>query len=101
MLYFYGQQIITPATLGIYHALAGKFMSESASDVGEKTNVWVFTSTGKAIPIDDRPIREMWESEGKPSIPHNCDEKILALYKEGESIAEEALRAWKEKHHND
>src|SRR5580658_6135637 len=83
MLYFYGQQIITPATRTIFHALAGKFMAEPASDVGEKTNVWVFTSAGKAIPLDDRPIREMWESEGKPRIPHNCDERISQLYREG------------------
>jgi len=80
-LYAYSQYVGRSLEETIYHVLAAKFLSESASDVGEATFLRVMYPDGstKRLNADfiEENIKTHWINHGKPKI----DSEALALIK--------------------
>lgn len=80
MLFYRGQNIDTEMEKTLYHACEGKFMAESASDVGAETEFFISkhghnTMEGNTAKILD-DMRDEWEKYGKPQFPVNVLKRI-------------------------
>jgi hypothetical protein len=91
MLFFRGQNIITPIESTIYNVLEAKFMAESASDVGEKTFCWARKPTHERMKIPYEIVeasREKWQKEGQPRVPNGIEEFIKGKIAESQGKSE-------------
>jgi hypothetical protein len=66
----------------IYNTLNAKFLSESASDVGEQTYLYIFDETGEKVKMGESEdledvLREQWIAHGKPTIPKDAYASIV------------------------
>lgn len=84
----YGSTLPGDELKSLYRVCAAKFMAESAIGVGRVTGLIYFRKDGSAGAVDDsdiRPIRELWQKEGKPHTPsqikESADPIILKLKK--------------------
>jgi hypothetical protein len=63
----------------IYNLTTAKFLSESASDVGEETYLYIFGKDGEEIeltPLVEGELRKQWVRRGKPEIPKEAMDTI-------------------------
>lgn len=90
----YGQNRNTSSEMGIYFALAAKFMAESATDVGRDTFAVRFKPNGLARPLladHLNGFRAMWENEGKPRVPQNVEQEANKIYEMTEKIPDDVF----------
>jgi hypothetical protein len=82
-----------PVEQCLYVALAAKFMSESARDVGEFTTAsTVSIADGFHLPHVN-PIKAIWESEGAPSLPKDIETRIRSFIVTPERAEQDARAA--------
>lgn len=77
-LYALGQNPTNSLAVTIYNTLRAKFLSESASDVGESTYMHVFDGAGNTVAVDpalEDNLRGLWASE-ESVIPDDSFEMI-------------------------
>jgi hypothetical protein len=64
-----GQNSVNRLSLTIYNTATAKFLSESATDVGEQTYIYVFDESGNPVDLDenlDSSLRDTWLRYGQP-----------------------------------
>jgi ATP-dependent protease HslVU (ClpYQ) peptidase subunit len=83
----------TPVEQCLYVACASKFMSESARDVGQTTNIGTISMIDGVHTAHINPIRKIWTNEGAPRLPENIEARIKPLIVTPDRAMEDAKAA--------
>jgi hypothetical protein len=72
---FHEYKTSLPLRTAMYHVCAAKFFAERAS-LGEATHVVCLMNDGRLLTTDERVIREIWDTKGKPRIPDGAWDRL-------------------------
>jgi 20S proteasome alpha/beta subunit len=88
-MFAFNHTIINSLSQSIYHTTVAKFVSESASDVGERTVLFIVKEGGDFIKVPwnlESKLRERWKTKGRPMVPEDALESINKALNESKTL---------------